>query len=666
MVVGHPLEEGILKISGLKKVVKMAVIQHISDKMKRYFFFKSEHKLTSSLALRVLLINIVCLVMPLLAYTGYTFVRDYQDTMEEIFGSLKTMRQDQITWIENESALQLNLMGLIHDLVTAEKKAGGALSDDAISEILHKFTTLENISAIAYLEPDSDGHMICINATNRLMLGRDLSTFIDFRAVFDDEQHLFIAKDPIYGYSQFVVKSFENSVSGKVEGAIVTITTLSTILRDLDTIPSIYNGYTSILSLSMEVLASDNPALVGQTIFIGEHTHHAPGNVIRLKPALDLQESYFYTYQNKRYLSVISPIKDLPLQIMLQAPEREIVEEVYVHVWKIFALLLFILVLGGMLTLLLTWRMARPFKELCDVMSSVGKGNLQTRSHHDSFGFEINVLGDIFNKTLDALALYIEQVKVERVRKELLKKELDIGREIQVAILPKSFPALSHLQVAADCRSAKEVGGDFYDCFVTEVNSVRKVVMLVADTSGKGISACLFSLGIRSAIRSFAMTTHDIQEIITKTNALFCLDTGETGMFVTVWISLFDPATHELQYTSMGHLPAYYRKKEGVLMELATSGIPMGVAPIVQLEVKSIKLEEGDLLFLYTDGITEASDKNNQMFGKERIAQRLLLSQNAAPAILMESLFRDVQYFVGAAPQYDDMTVLIARVVSPL
>ena len=630
--------------------------------MQQEFLDKKERRLTSTLALRVLLVNFICLVLPLLAYTGYTFSRDYEGTIRQVFSALKTMRRDQTSWIETQTKSRINLMELIHNLLDAEKRAGTPISDDTITILLRKFIILENISAMVYLVPNASEQMICESSTDPRLLGQNFSSFIDFKAVFSAEKNVLIFHDPMYGDAAFVIKREVDPDTGKLTAMLGSITTLTALLKELDTIPSAYQGSTSILSSSMQVLVSDDNDLEGHIIQTDKKGPVAPES-IHFSSAKEFEGGYFYEMNHKRYLAVIGQIADLPLYIMIHVSQEGIFTEVYAHVWRIFALLLFILVFGGLFTAIFTWRMAKPFHHLCEVMAQVGQGHLERRATKDKFGFEINVLGDIFNKTLDDLALYIEQAKTERVRKELLEQELVIGHDIQMAILPRSFPALAHMQVESACIPAKEVGGDFYDCFDVEFEGKRKVCLLIADTSGKGISACLYSLGLRSALRSFATTIPSLEEVIRRTNDLFCMDTGETGMFVTVWIAFFDPIDLTLEYTSLGHLPAYLWQGEGRLIELPTQGIPMGVSQQMQIDVKKVQLKMGDLLLLYTDGISEASDKDNHMFGKERLSRRMVLSGGHDPAALMQELFADVKEFVAGAPQYDDMTLLIVKIV---
>jgi len=318
----------------------------------------------------------------------------------------------------------------------------------------------------------------------------------------------------------------------------------------------------------------------------------------------------------------------------------------------------FIGLVGGFLVYLLTRRIARPLRNLCYSMHRVSGGAIHVRYKPDRMGFEINELGKQFNQTLDSLLQQQQIAEREKIAREKLAEELRIGHAIQESLFPTKLPSLQGLDIATGYLPAQEVGGDFYDLFLLPNGAL---FLAIADTAGKGISACLYSLGLRSALRSFLSQTHNLAEGISRANALFCLDTRHSSMFVTLWAAIYDPATRKLTYCNQGHPPSLLlRKKE--LQELTTDGIALGVQELGDLVTHEIVLEENDLLFLYTDGVVEAHDSKKHLFGEQRLQEFLKKNQQNSPSEISQNLLEKIQHFSRGNPQHDDLTLLTIRI----
>lgn len=347
-------------------------------------------------------------------------------------------------------------------------------------------------------------------------------------------------------------------------------------------------------------------------------------------------------------------LADLSQNLVLQEASPRILQH-------LLALFLLILALGGSITWWLVRRMTKPLKSLNNVMARVEEGHIHARFQKDLFGFEINFLGEHFNRTLDALIEQMEEAKRERLGRERLLSELKIGHEIQKSILPKKLPAFPGLKIAAGFVAATEVAGDFYDLFEQE-----NLMISIGDASGKGISACLYAFLLRSMLRAFSSSSSDLAEIIQKTNSLFSLDTGDSGYFVTAWFALFDPSKETLHYTSCGHLPALLLRKDQPIQELSTPGVALGAMSIEQVEVSSLKLQPKDKVILYTDGILEAHDKEGALYGKERLYQRIESVGDLSAQKLVDHILEDVRTFSHGARQHDDITLLVLEVCNTI
>lgn len=323
-------------------------------------------------------------------------------------------------------------------------------------------------------------------------------------------------------------------------------------------------------------------------------------------------------------------------------------------------LLFLIFILGGALTLLITRRMAKPLADLSETMDTVAGGDLEARYTKDPMGFEINVLGSHFNHMVDSLLRHRATAEKERIAREVLSNELKIGQEIQKSLFPKSVPDFPGLEIAAGFIPAKEVAGDFYDLF--KVGS--KLMIVIADASGKGISACLYSLAVRSILRAEAASSDNLSEIIRRTNNLFCLDTDDSGTFVTAWIGLFDSSTYMLEYSSCGHPFAILKHKNGSIKELATAGTALGVVPFDKVETSLAQLSTHDQLLLYTDGIIDTHDPHKHLFGKKRLLELVSSGKDASAQKMIDRLFAEIESFSSGARQHDDLTLLAFKIQS--
>jgi len=311
-------------------------------------------------------------------------------------------------------------------------------------------------------------------------------------------------------------------------------------------------------------------------------------------------------------------------------------------------LLAIVVIVGGLGALFMIMRIGKPLRQLQRVMGQVESGSHDIRYSQDRFGFEINDLGAHFNGMLSALLQNMEKAK-----------ELEIGRNVQNQLLPKEIPSFPGLSIGKGFAPAKEVAGDFYDLFVRGPN---ELLIALADGSGKGVSACLYSLLVRSMLRSHALAGEELKEIIQKTNHLFCLDTGDTGNFVTAWVGLYSAQTQVLEYTSAGHMPGILIDEEGKIEELTTEGVALGAMEIDQVFVGSIKIKSGSLLFLYSDGITEAHNEKGELFEKARLMEFLSAHRTLESQKLIDHLIMEVNQFAGALAQHDDLTALCIQV----
>jgi sigma-B regulation protein RsbU (phosphoserine phosphatase) len=220
------------------------------------------------------------------------------------------------------------------------------------------------------------------------------------------------------------------------------------------------------------------------------------------------------------------------------------------------------------------------------------------------------------------------------------------------------MPHIPSLEISPGYLPAKEVGGDFYDLFASEKD---KLMVVIADTSGKGVPACLYSLSVRSMLRSFASLSSNVEEILSRVNRLFYLDSERLSVFVTIWTGIYDEKTHLFHYASSGHYPPLLKRKNQTIEEIHLPGMAIGIDPNCPVHVGSFSFEVGDTLLLYTDGVIDARSKEGKFFGKERLKNFFASTQATSAQLIKEELLLEIGKFSFDETQHDDITLLVIR-----
>ena len=263
---------------------------------------------------------------------------------------------------------------------------------------------------------------------------------------------------------------------------------------------------------------------------------------------------------------------------------------------------------------------------------------------------EFASLSDDINSTVATLKRYIAEAAAR------IDKELEYAKQIQLSALPTNFPKGEDYDIFAQMIAAKEVGGDFYDFY--KLNDTT-VAFLVADVSGKGIPAAMFMMTAKTIIKDLAESGMAVNEIFTKANKKLC-ENNESGMFVTAWMGILDIPTGKLTFANAGHNPPLLKRADGTFEYLKTrAGFVLAGMEGVRYRVNEITLNAGDRIFLYTDGVTEATNENNELYGEDRLLSFMNKSLNLDPTKLLSKLKKDIDKFAQTAPQFDDITMLM-------
>lgn len=273
-------------------------------------------------------------------------------------------------------------------------------------------------------------------------------------------------------------------------------------------------------------------------------------------------------------------------------------------------------------------------------------------------GDEIESLSNSFNFMLEELENYIANLSKVTAEKERIGAELDVAKHIQASMLPCIFPAFPErheFDIYASMTPAKEVGGDFYDFFLVDEDHLA---MVMADVSGKGVPAAMFMMISKTLIKSAAQSGLSPKAVLEKVNNQLC-ENNDAEMFVTVWLGILEISTGKMQCANAGHeYPAIMRKDGSFKLYKDKHGFVLAGMENVRYREYELELNTGDRLFVYTDGVPEATDSSNTLYGTDRMICALNQAKDGSCSQLLDALHRDVDSFVGEADQFDDITML--------
>ncbi|MFO7683264.1 MAG: SpoIIE family protein phosphatase [Chloroflexota bacterium] len=246
------------------------------------------------------------------------------------------------------------------------------------------------------------------------------------------------------------------------------------------------------------------------------------------------------------------------------------------------------------------------------------------------------------------------------VKRRSLERELAIGRKMQLSLLPQHTPQIPGWQFATHYQSAWQVGGDFYD-FIKREDDPAKLCLVIADVTGKGVPAALYMAVARTLIRAETGKSSSSAQVLQRVNDLIIND-NQSPLFLSALYAILDVETCSLQYASAGHDPPLcLRHASGIVEELPAKGSLLGAFRDVLFNEETTTLAPGDVLLLYTDGVTESRDAERGFFGEERLKTAVAKAGNCSAAEIVQEIVTAVNTFTGPVSQADDLTILAAK-----
>ena len=353
----------------------------------------------------------------------------------------------------------------------------------------------------------------------------------------------------------------------------------------------------------------------------------------------DLSAEYMYVF---KFVEGYCLIAAMPVAEAMFMRDASMLTSVFMQVLIFATLFVFIYILIKRVII-------NNLKKINDTLARITMGDLNVTVDVRS-NEEFASLSDDINSTVTTLKRYIAEAAAR------IDKELEYAKQIQLSALPTNFPNGDDYSIYAQMIAAKEVGGDFYDFYKL---SDTTVAFLAADVSGKGIPAAMFMMTAKTIIKDLAESGMAVNDIFTKANEKLC-ENNESGMFVTAWMGILDLTTGNVKFANAGHNPPLLKRANGSFEYLKTrAGFVLAGMEGVRYRAGEITLNPGDRIFLYTDGVPEATNTENKLYGEDRLLAFMNQNSNVKATELLPALKANIDEFVGEAPQFDDITMLM-------
>jgi sigma-B regulation protein RsbU (phosphoserine phosphatase) len=303
----------------------------------------------------------------------------------------------------------------------------------------------------------------------------------------------------------------------------------------------------------------------------------------------------------------------------------------------------------------------RPLRMLANATRVISTGNLDAEFPQIKSRDEVGNLSESFVYMQNSLKRYIKDLTETTAAKERIESELKVAREIQMSIIPKIFPPFPHrpeFDIYACIKPAKEVGGDLYDFFFIDD---EHICFMIGDVSGKGVPASLFMAVTKTLFKASTSQGIKPDEILTRLNNELARD-NESSMFVTIFCGILNTKTGEVSYANAGHNPPLLLRQGKEADFLLISGsVAVGAMEGLSFKTEKLILHPGECLFMYTDGVTDATNLKDELFSEKRLQNDLSVLREKPIQDVVLGLVEKIEDFSQGAPQADDITMMILK-----
>jgi sigma-B regulation protein RsbU (phosphoserine phosphatase) len=627
---------------------------------------------SKTIGFRLLLVSFFLLALPILVDSFILVYKRHQGDIAEAKTSLKEsvfLRKLPLSKVQPIREGVMDSLFLFLNLNNGLPQPSAELNQQ-LGE-LAKEVKLEDI---VLLKKDND-------ALIPVAYGQAESKKVDYFSLFKNPD-LFGANAIDRGFAQYLIytlpdktpkfmiaKGLVNNV-GDPLGAIVVFDDASKLLQDIIR-PDITNIPIEFLitSSSSIILASSDPKIqfhYFNKIDAADQKKFKdlfPNHPVELKESLTTKDTgnqfWEFHWRGKKQLATQTKIPGTSYNLIAYA----LFDDVYKHPLEAFAWIylsyFLILIAGTIVIYFITKRLMRPVQQLCSVMLKVKDGDLKARYKKERFGMEINRLGQQFNEMMQLLLNKQESVVKERFQKEKNAAQLQMGHDLQLSLLDIESAIPQEIDLSFNYLPAKDVGGDFYDYIK---RSDGDIILTIADASGKGLNACCYSLMLKSILRTLSVNESMLGAVMRKGNNLFIRDTGISGMFVTVQMVWMNPTTGDFTHFSFGHNPGFIISSDGGHRSLKQTEMAMGVLEKEErINALNDQLQPDEVLVMYSDGVSEAHNKEKKLFEMDRLIQAATEHRSESADKIAKGILRTLEKFVDGADQHDDITLIVMK-----
>ena len=373
------------------------------------------------------------------------------------------------------------------------------------------------------------------------------------------------------------------------------------------------------------------------------------------KKLIDIEKTVSYVFY--------SPLKRTGWSMGIVVPQAAVLQPGFV----LGAIILAVMGLG-LLAIFLVCRFTihfatKPLTYLSDSANEVAKGNFDTPLPSIKYNDEIRQLRDSFRKMQQSLAKYVERLKTSTAQNASMESELNIARGIQMEMLPKTYPPYPErkdIDIYGSLTPARAVGGDLYDFHIHD----ERLFFCIGDVSGKGVPASLVMAVISAQFRTLSANEDQPHRIVKAMNTTM-VGRNDSMMFATLFVGVINLKTGELRYCNAGHdSPVIVSEQSYELLPVDTN-VPIGIVPDWAYTQQQTTIQSGSTIFLYTDGLTEAEEKDQKLFGEKRMLKTIEAGKTSDPETIINNMTNAIRLYVGDAEQSDDLTMLAIRYNKP-
>ena len=590
---------------------------------------------------------LVCIVIAFLVTSTFTYILQN--------GMVKIETREVFTSAISDVVTSVSQKSNQHMLSVAESIKKRYLSDTSVP-LTEITTSIEEGYSVAEINVvDKDG--IIIKSTHPEYIG------FDMKGSVQSNEFMILTEGKVTSFVQdFRTMGDDSNIMRKYAGISLDDGGFIQVGYNADQFHAMLDGFVIDVTKNRHVgtegfvaVCDENMNLVIDDKYSGMHI-----SSIGITPADELERgetaTYLYyadivnaeTEYSEKYMYVFTFVEGYCIIAAMPESEAVFMRDASLYT-SVFMQVIIFAVLFVFIYFLIKRVIINNLRKINNTLGQITEGNLNltvdVRSNQ-----EFASLSDDINSTVSTLKRYIAEAAAR------IDKELEYAKQIQLSVLPVNYPNNDNYAINAQMIAAKEVGGDFYDFYELDDNTVA---FLVADVSGKGIPAAMFMMTAKTIIKDLAERGLPVNDVFTLANEKLC-ENNESGMFVTAWMGILDIKSGKLQFSNAGHNPPVIKRADGTIEYLKSrAGFVLAGMEGVRYRVNELQLEKGDRIFLYTDGVTEATDINNQLYGEERLINFMTNNIELEGTVLLPSLKEDIDKFVGEAPQFDDITMLV-------